>query len=85
MKKSSDHAVATITPELLTLHQTAQLCGVSDRTLFNWSRSGVSPASIKFGSSKSNAVRYSRTAYQEWLASGCKPVKQNGVITPVSA
>ena len=30
-----------IAPELLTLKQAAELCGVSERTLWTWARSGA--------------------------------------------
>ena len=71
---NSAPTIETIVPELLTLRQAAELCGVSERTLWNWARSGISPAPIKFGGSKQNTVRYSRAAYMEWLAGDCKPV-----------
>ena len=79
---SNDHALtpapASITPELLTLRQTSQLCGVSERTLFHWARSGISPPPIKFGHNKQSLVRYSRTEYETWLRGGCQPVNKAG-------
>ncbi len=58
--------------ELLTLREAAELCGVSDRTLWGWATSGISPAALKIGK---GVVRYSKPAYQEWIAGGCKPIQ----------
>ena len=71
---SNTSAIEPIVPELLTLKQAADLCNVSERTLWNWARAGISPAPIKFGRSRANAVRYSRAAYMAWIADGCKPM-----------
>ena len=68
----------TTTPELLTLHQAAELCNVSDRTLWKWARSGISPAPRKFGSSKQSTVRYVREEYEAWVRNHCEPVKEGG-------
>ena len=62
-------------PELLTLKQAAELCAVSDRTLWTWATSGISPAPVKIGK---GTVRYSRPAYLEWIKNGCKPVQGGG-------
>jgi predicted DNA-binding transcriptional regulator AlpA len=56
------------TSELLTLRDAAKLCGVSPRTAWGWAKSGVSPAPLKIGK---GTVRYSRRAYQAWVAAGC--------------
>jgi len=61
----------TIAPELLTLRQAAELCAVSDRTLWGWATEGVSPAPLKIGK---GTVRYSRPEYLAWIAGGCKPL-----------
>lgn len=58
----------TITPELLTSRQAAKLCGIGERTLWRWSRSGIAPAPVKIGGS---AVRYRRDDYLAWIADGC--------------
>ena len=58
-------------PELLTLRQAAELCGVSERTLWSWARDGIAPAPLKIGK---GTVRYSRAAYLAWVEGGCKPV-----------
>jgi len=60
-----------VSPELLTLRQTAELCGVSERTLWSWARDGIAPAPLKIGK---GTVRYSRAAYLEWVNNGCRPV-----------
>ena len=57
--------------ELMTLEQTALLCGVSPRTLWSWARDGIAPAPLKIGK---GTVRYSRAAYLGWVEGGCKPV-----------
>ena len=54
--------------ELLTLRQAADLCGVSERTLWTWARSGASPAPLKI---HKGTVRYSRREYEAWIQSGC--------------
>ncbi len=65
----------TIVPELLSLRQAAELCAVSDRTLWTWATSGISPAFVRIGK---GTVRYSRPAYLEWINSGCKPIQGGG-------
>lgn len=59
------------TAELLTLPQVAKLCNVSQRTLWGWAVAGISPAPLKIGK---GTVRYSRRAYERWVAAGCHPV-----------
>ena len=61
----------TVAPELLTLRQAAELCGVSERTLWSWARSGIAPPALRIGK---GTTRYARTAYLAWIAGGCKPV-----------
>ncbi len=60
-----------IAPELLTLRQAAELCSVSDRTLWTWANSGVAPAALKIGR---GTVRYCRAAYISWIRQGCQPL-----------
>ena len=62
-----------ITPELLTLKQAAELCGVSERTLWTWARSGAAPSPLKI---HRGTVRYSRPAYLAWIAAGCPRVDE---------
>ena len=58
-------------PELLTLPQVAALCGVSQRTAWGWATAGISPAPLRIGR---GVVRYSRRAYEQWVAAGCPRV-----------
>ncbi len=66
---------STTIPELLNLRQLAALCQVSTRTAWQWATDGTAPPAIKIGK---GTVRYSRRAYQEWIAAGCKPLHGNG-------
>jgi len=52
------------------LRQPAELCGVSERTLQTWAKTGASPAPLKV---HKGAVRYSRPEYVAWIAGGVKP------------
>jgi predicted DNA-binding transcriptional regulator AlpA len=54
--------------ELLTLSQVSALCGVCQRTAWAWATDGTAPPPLKIGK---GTVRYSRRAYQEWVAAGC--------------
>ena len=65
----------TIVPELLTLKQAAELCAVSDRTLWAWATSGISPAAVRIGK---GTVRYSRPDYLGWIKNRCKPIQGGG-------
>lgn len=68
---SSTPTTEAVAPELLTLRQVAELCGVSERTLWTWARSNASPPPLHI---HKGTVRYSRAAYVAWIAAGCKPV-----------
>ena len=69
-----------ITPELLTAEQAAQLAGVSPRTIWRWSRSGLSPRPLLIGHGRKPAVRYRRSDMIAWIESGCPrcDAKQGG-------
>lgn len=56
---------------LLTAREAAALCAIGERTLWRWSRSGVSPAPVKIGGA---AVRYRREELLEWIQEGCPRV-----------
>jgi predicted DNA-binding transcriptional regulator AlpA len=73
---SSDPSTAA-TAELLTLRQAAGLCQVSERCLWGWATSGVSPAPVKIGR---GTVRYRKREYLSWIANGCRPLnpEENG-------
>jgi predicted DNA-binding transcriptional regulator AlpA len=72
--KGVSHVVpdaAGILPALLTTQQTAELCGVGERTFWAWSRSGLAPAPIKIGHGLRPAVRYRRSEIMAWITAGC--------------
>ena len=60
-----------IVPQLLTTRQAAQLAGVSERTWWAWSRSGLAPRPIAIGHGTRPAVRYRREEILAWILSGC--------------
>ena len=64
--------------ELLTSNQAAELCGIGERTLWAWSRSGVSPPPIKIGCGLRPMVGYRRTDILEWIAAGCPKTDAKG-------
>jgi len=68
---SAENAVECIVSELLTTGQAAQLCGVGERTLWRWSRSGVAPRPIKLGLGPRAAVRFRRAELMQWIAARC--------------
>jgi len=72
MPTSPNAPDAVVAPELMTLDQAAGLCGVSPRTLWGWARDGVAPQPMRIGK---GTVRYSRAAYLDWIASGCRPIQ----------
>jgi predicted DNA-binding transcriptional regulator AlpA len=69
----ANQPLGTLSPDLLTLKQAAALCGVSDRTLWTWATTGISPPALRIGR---GVVRYSRPAYEAWIAGGCRPVRE---------
>lgn len=71
MATSLTTATSGIVPELLTTRQAADLCGIGERTLWRYSRSGAAPAPLKLGPGKQGAVRFSRRAILEWIEAGC--------------
>lgn len=64
-------AIETVIPEAMTLQTAAALCAVSERTLWGWANTGISPAPLKIGR---GTVRYSRASYVAWIAAGCPRV-----------
>ncbi len=64
----------TIAPELLTTAEAARMCGIGERTLWRWSRSGIAPAPLKIGIGPRAAVRYRRDEYVAWIRDGCPRV-----------
>jgi predicted DNA-binding transcriptional regulator AlpA len=63
-----------IVPELLTTKQAAELCGIGERTLWGWSRSGLAPHPLQIGHGVRPAVRYRRSEVLQWIAAGCPRV-----------
>ena len=49
---------------MMTCREVAEALGVSERSVWRWSATGVLPPGIKIGS----AVRWSRRSIEEWLA-----------------
>lgn len=60
-----------ILPELLTTKQAAELCGIGERTLWSWSRSGIAPAPLRIGLGLRPAVRFKRVELLQWIQDGC--------------
>jgi len=58
-------------PALLTTRQAAELCGIGERTLWRWSRSGIAPKPVYIGAGTRPAVRYKRTELLQWVETGC--------------
>ena len=71
-------AVADLEPELLTSKQAARVAGVSARTWWAWSRSGLAPAPSSIGCGLRPAVRYRRADIVAWIAAGCPRVDGKG-------
>lgn len=53
--------------ELLTREQVAKWLGLEAHTLACWRCSQKGPPMVKFGSGRSSAVRYRRSAVEAWL------------------
>jgi len=64
-------------PELLTVAQACAMLGISKRTLWRWSRSGISPAPLKIGKGLRAAVRYRRAELVTWFERGCPPCERS--------
>ena len=67
-----------IVPELLTTREAATLCGIGERSLWRWSRSGQAPPPVKIGGT---AVRYRRAELLDWIEAGCPP--RPGANSPI--
>jgi predicted DNA-binding transcriptional regulator AlpA len=65
---------SAILPELLSTRQAAQLCGLGERTLWRYSRSGIAPRPVKIGNGKQGAVRFRRAELLAWIEAGCPRV-----------
>jgi predicted DNA-binding transcriptional regulator AlpA len=76
MSSNSDALVSSqsqepIAPELLTTKQAAELLNIGERTLWRWSRCGLSPPPNKIGIGPRPAVRYRKSDLTEWIEAGC--------------
>ena len=69
----------SVTAELLTSKQAAALCGIGERTLWRWSRSGIAPKPLKIGCGLRAATRYRRRDLLIWICNGCGPIDSVGV------
>jgi len=58
--------------QLLDVRSVAEMLGCSPRHVYRLSDAGRMPAPVKLGS----LVRWSATAIEEWIAGGCRPVRQ---------
>lgn len=67
-----------VVPELLTTEQAAQLVGVSERTLWRWSRSGLMPAPLQIGAGRKPAIRFRKDDLLEWIRLGCPRCEKGG-------
>ena len=70
MKEQNQRGEA-VTAELLTTKQAAQLCGLGERTLWRYSRSGIAPRPIKLGHGRQGAVRFRKSELVAWIEAGC--------------
>jgi len=60
--------LSNIVPELLTSRQAAELCGIGERTLWRWSRSGIAPAPVRLAG---RTIRFRRDELRAWTKAGC--------------
>ena len=56
-----------IVPELMTTREAAALCGIGERSLWRWSRSGAALRPVNIGAT----VRYRRGELLAWIQRGC--------------
>jgi predicted DNA-binding transcriptional regulator AlpA len=60
-----------IQPELLTSPESATLAGVSERTWWSMTRSGLAPPPLKIGCGLRPMVRFRRADILAWIEAGC--------------
>ncbi|NMC21743.1 MAG: helix-turn-helix domain-containing protein [Thermogutta sp.] len=68
MKESKESGVQ---PELMPVDDVARLLSVSRRTVWRMRDSGHLPAPVRLG----GAIRWRRGDIENWIASGCPPVR----------
>jgi excisionase family DNA binding protein len=61
-------------PALLDVRAVAQLLACSPRHVYRLSDAGRMPPPVKIGA----LVRWPRQTVEEWIKTGCKPVRQAG-------
>ena len=54
--------------ELLSIQEVANVCGVSQRTLYRLMKSETFPARVRLGESKRGVVRFQRSEIEAWIA-----------------
>jgi predicted DNA-binding transcriptional regulator AlpA len=63
-----------LTPILLTPEQTAQLLGISERTLFRWDSKGDIPEPVR---PSEGTTRWVRQEIETWVRNGCPKRKRD--------
>jgi excisionase family DNA binding protein len=61
-------------PALLDVQQVADLLNCSTRHVYRLADAGRMPQPVRLGA----LVRWPRQGIEDWIASGCKPVRQAG-------
>jgi excisionase family DNA binding protein len=64
-------------PLALRPREAAQMLGVSPRTLWEWTRTGIVPA-VRLGSGKRKTVLYPVAALQTWLSQQAEAATAKG-------
>jgi len=59
-------------PAMLDVQTVAEMLGCSPRHVYRLSDAGRMPAPVKLGA----LCRWSRIAIDEWIADGCRPIRQ---------
>jgi excisionase family DNA binding protein len=64
----------TISPALLDVRAVAEMLRCSPRHVYRLADAGRMPPPLKLGA----LVRWSRQSIEDWIAGGCKPIRQAG-------
>ena len=76
--RASPASVGGIQLELLTSKHAAELCGIGERTLWRYSRSGICPSPLKLGNGPRAMVRFVAAELRAWVAAGCPRCDRKG-------
>jgi predicted DNA-binding transcriptional regulator AlpA len=76
--KSECSGSCSMAPELLTLDQAAELCGLGSRTLWRYAHCGIAPQPIKIGPGLRGASRFRRAELLTWIEAGCPRCDKEG-------